>query len=196
MKQWKQRVLAVLAAALCVGLLSGCTSHRNVPTSNVFKKTETEAAKEEGREDKAVIPEVDEKMYGFLDVGEKRCWTFAGTAAGAINLHLTEVTEKGCIAEWEPHANYVFDPESGYLINGQHMGHQECTFRMLESVGKTRYMEIEGIEMTVNGIPYTFAVCDESEVRLRGEIHIIACRMPRSARTRSRLPRAALFVAR
>lgn len=180
MKEWRRRTAAVLAVALCVGLLSGCTSTSGGSNqlSGVFKKpgTETTAVKE----DEALIPEIDEKMYGFLDVGEERCWTFAGTAAGAINLHLTEVTEKGCTAEWEPHANYVFDPESGYLINGQHMGHQECTFRMLEPVGNTRYMEIEGIEMTVNGIPYTFAVCDESEVRLRGEIHIIACRTSRS----------------
>ena len=178
MKQWKHRITVVLAAVLCIGILSGCTSGGSSLLTEKIRKSDEET--EKAKETEAVIPMIDEKMYDFLDVGEERCWTFAGSAAGAINLHLTEVTEKGCVAEWEPHANYVFDPESGYLINGQHMGHQECTFRMLEPDGSTRYMAIEGIELTVNGIPYTFAVCDESQVRLRGVINIIACRTPRS----------------
>lgn len=180
----KRLLMLILAAGLITGSFCGCGAAVVKPSGQTSMKAEavkTETAREtapETEEPEEILPE----FYDFLDIGEERCWTITRGDAEAINLHFTEVTETGCVVEWEPTKNYVFDPEYGYKINGQHLGRQECTFRMEKintefHTDKLKMMAIDGIDLDVNGRKYVFATVKESSLHYTSEDNykVVAC---------------------
>ena len=173
-----KRMITVFLSVLFVLNLAACGAGRPAEQNQVMQWWGESGEEKQTQEEAEITP----VMYEFLDLGEEKCWTFSRGDAEAINVHFTDVTAEGCVVEWEPHNNYVFDAEYGYKINGQHLGRQECTFRMEEMntdyySADPKFMAIDGITLDVNGRQYTFATCPKSAWNASSEdsYMIIAC---------------------